>query len=172
MPTLYLIRHGQPDVTGVLLGQMDPPLSPAGRVAAATALFGISVEAVWTSPLRRARETAELTACSSLLELAELKEIDQGEWTGKRWSEIEATWPDLALRKSTDWLGIPAPGGESWACFLARVEQAWKIVRAGPSPAAVVAHHGVNAALLYLIQGRDPLTFTQQYGEVIEVEYD
>jgi broad specificity phosphatase PhoE len=171
MPTLYLIRHGQPDVTGVLLGQMDPPLSPAGRDAAA-ALCAVRVAAVWTSPLCRARETATFIPASSLTELAELKEIGQGEWTGKRWSEIEATWPDLALRKASDWLGIAAPGGESWACFLARVEQAWKIVRAGPSPAAVVAHHGVNAALLYLIQGRDPLTFTQQYGEVIEVEYD
>jgi alpha-ribazole phosphatase len=172
MATLYLIRHAEPDVTGVLLGQMDPPLSTVGRARAAATLSGIRVETVWTSPLCRARDTAAFIHTNSLTAISELQEIDQGEWTGRRWAEIEVMWPDLAVLKSSDWLGISAPGGETWAGFLTRVEGAWRTVRAGPTPAAVVAHQGVNAALLYLIKGSDPLGFTQQYGEVIEVEYN
>jgi alpha-ribazole phosphatase len=172
MASLYLIRHCEPEVSGVLLGQLDPPLSASGRQAAATVLTGIRVEVAWSSPLRRARETAGLIDCHRLVELDDLKELDQGEWTGKAWSEVEAGWPDLAARKLDDWLGIAPPGGEAWDAFVARVRQGWDIIRSGAFPAAVIAHQGVNAALLYLIAGRNPIEFAQGYGEVIELEYD
>ena len=172
MASLYVIRHGEPEVSGVLLGQLDPPLSASGKLAAATRLTGIRVEAVWSSPLRRAKETAALIDCRRLVEVAELKELDQGEWTGKTWAEVEAGWPGLAARKLDDWLGIAAPGGEAWDAFVGRVRKGWEMIRSGPFPAAVIAHQGVNAALLYLIAGRNPIEFTQGYGEVIELEYD
>jgi alpha-ribazole phosphatase len=172
MASLFLIRHCQPEITGVLLGQMDPPLSGEGRLHAATALAGIQVEVVWTSPLRRARETADLINAHRVVEIPELREIDQGEWTGKTWAEVEATWSDLASRKSSDWLGVPAPGGEAWSSLADRVQRAWGVIRTGPAPAAVIGHQGVNAALANLIDGRNPLEFTQHYGEVILLEYD
>jgi alpha-ribazole phosphatase len=172
MATLYLIRHGKPEVTGVMLGQLDPPLSGDGRTCATAALSRIDVEVVWTSPLSRARETAELICSHSLVELPDLREIDQGDWTGKTWTEIEVNWPELAARKSSDWLGVAAPGGESWSGFLERVNRAWNTIRAGAMPAAITGHQGVNAALMYLIEGRDPLEFVQGYGEVIQVEFD
>lgn len=171
MASLYLIRHAEPEITGVLLGQLDPPLSPAGRKQAA-ALAGIHVEAGWTSPLLRARQTAALLSTRSLREIPDLREIDHGQWTGKTWTEIETAWPDLAARKSSDWLGITAPGGETWAGFLQRVGTAWATIRQGAAPAAVIGHQGVNAALMFLITGCNPLEFRQEYGEVIQVEYD
>ncbi len=170
MASLFLIRHAEPQITGVLLGQLDPPLSDAGRIQAET-LSDVEVEIVWTSPLRRAKETAHFVRANRI-EIPELREIDQGEWTGKSWAEIEARWGDLALRKSNDWLGISAPGGESWPEFLERIGKAWVVVRAGVAPAAIVAHQGVNAALKFLIDGSDPTQFTQGYGEVIQLEYD
>jgi broad specificity phosphatase PhoE len=172
MPTLYLVRHGEPEIIGVMLGQLDPPLSSDGRTRAMAALSRIDVEVVWTSPLRRARETAELIRSGSVVELPELREIDQGDWEGKTWTEIEANWPDLAARKLSDWLGVAPPGGESWTSFLERVDRAWKTIRAGVMPTAISAHQGVNAALTHLIEGRDPLEFVQGYGEVIQLEYD
>jgi len=171
MPLLYLIRHGKPEITGVMLGQMDPPLSEEGRRQAA-ALATLQIEVAWTSPLRRARETAACMASSRITELTELKEMDLGDWTGKTWDAIENAWPDLAARKIADWLGWAAPAGEDWHEFLNRVRNAWNSIKAGPFPAAVVAHEGVNAALMHLIQGSDPLQFRQGYGEVIRVEYD
>lgn len=171
MASLFLIRHAEPEIRGVLLGQMDPPLSRHGRIQAA-ALADIQVEIAWTSPLHRATETAQFIRADRVREIPELREIDQGEWTGKSWAEVEARWGELALRKSKDWLGIPAPGGESWADFLVRVAKAWTTVRTGSLPTAVIAHQGVNAALKFLIDGSDPLQFTQQYAEVIQLEHN
>jgi broad specificity phosphatase PhoE len=172
MATLYLIRHGEPEITGVMLGQMDPPLSRRGRSEVAARLAGLFVEQAWTSPLRRAHETAQFIPARDLVELPELREIDHGDWTGKSWAEIEAAWPELAAHKSSDWLGVAAPGGETWERFLERVQSAWKMIRAGRMPAAVVGHQGVNAALMYVIKGCSPLEFKQAYGEVIQIDYD
>ena len=168
MATLYLIRHAEPTHTGVLLGQLDPGLSPHGRQQAAT-LANLPVEQVWSSPLRRARQTANHIN-RPIIEIPELRELHQGDWTGKSWIEIEANWPDQAASKLTDWLHTPAPGGETWPDFLTRIALALHRIQKGPFPAAVVAHQAVNAALRYLIDARDPLTHTQQYGEIIELE--
>jgi len=172
MAFLFLIRHAEPEITGVMLGQLDPPLSPNGRVQAVDVLSALQVDTVWTSPLRRAIETAQSIRAHHVVELTELREIDQGEWTGRTWSEIEIQWNDLAAQKTWDWLGIAAPGGESWADFIDRIGQAWTRIRTGRGPTAVVGHQAVNAALKHLIDGSDPLEFTQQYGEVIRLEYD
>jgi broad specificity phosphatase PhoE len=171
MASLFLIRHEEPAIAGVMLGQMDPALSLAGKTRAAAALPEIQVEVAWTSPLRRARETAAFIRSRRLAEIPELREIHQGEWTGKTWAEIEDKDKDLAARKLSDWLGIAAPGGETWADFLDRIRRAWSVIRAGPKPAAVIGHLGVNAALAHLIDDRNPLGFTQKYGEVISIEY-
>ena len=172
MASIYLIRHDEPEMKGALLGQMDPPLSDAGREHAARALGGMHVPLAWTSPLLRAKDTAVFLHAAKVVEVPALREIDHGEWTGKTWAEIELGWAALASQKSADWLGIAAPGGEEWTTFLDRVRVAWRMIREGPSDSAVVAHQGVNAALAHLIKGRDPLEFTQGYGEVIHLEYD
>ena len=97
----------------------------------AQALTGLPVQVAYSSPLRRARETADCIGCP-VVEIPELAELDQGEWTGKSWAEIEGHWPNHAARKLEDWLGVPAPGGETWELFLARVETAWNRIRIGP----------------------------------------
>ncbi|MDQ6700431.1 MAG: histidine phosphatase family protein [Acidobacteriota bacterium] len=171
MATLYLIRHGEPEQRGVFLGQMDPPLSVVGRMQAASSLEKIEVAIAYTSPLRRARETAEYVGSPQTVIMEGLREIDFGEWTGKTWREIESGWSELARLKAADWLGIAAPGGESWRQFLNRIETVWHAVRTGPAPAAVVGHQAVNAALAHLIDGMDPLVFEQQYGEVTLIDY-
>lgn len=172
MPLITLIRHGEPEIRGVLLGQLDPPLSASGRTMARDSFRNYHPEVIWTSPLRRARETAGLIESRQVRELADLSEIGMGEWTGRAWREVEESWSELARRKTSDWFGVPAPGGEGWPEFVARVQRAWHLIREGPVPAAVVAHQGVNAALRYLIDGRDPMSFRQEYCEVISLEYD
>lgn len=171
MATIHLIRHGEPEMRGVFLGQMDPPLSMPGRMQVAGSLTEIEVTIIYTSPLRRARETAEYVRSPRIRILQDLREIDFGEWTGKTWREIESGWSELAQRKAADWLGVAAPGGESWQQLLDRTGNAWRIILAGPMPAAVVAHQAVNAALANLIDGSDPLAFQQQYGEVTQINY-
>ena len=170
MAQILLIRHAEPDRQGVLLGQSDPPLSAVGRTQARETLAGLRPEIIWTSPLRRATETALFIRADSLHELPELSEVDMGAWTGLTWTQVEESWGELAGHKISNWFEVPAPGGESWSVFLARVETAWKVIRRGPANAAVVAHQGVHAALRYLIDGRDPKSFQQAYCEVIEFD--
>ncbi len=158
MPSLFLLRHAEPAITGVLLGSLDPPLSEAGRKQAVTILNDVKLAMVYSSPLRRALETAQSIARGAPIEiLNDLREISHGDWDGLTWNEIEARDPDLAARKLADWHGVPAPGGEPWPEFAARVSRAFEWIRSGPRPAAIVAHAAVNQLLGNV---------DQAYGEV------
>ncbi len=161
MPHLYLIRHCEPTLTGVLLGQCDPPLSECGRAHAGTLLDGIRPAAIYSSPLRRALETAQAIARdASVTVIDDLREITYGDWDGLMWAEIEDAEPALAARKLRDWPGVTPPGGETWPSFAARVTLAFEQIRNGPRPAAIVAHAAVNQVLC----GVD-----QPYGGVYEL---
>jgi broad specificity phosphatase PhoE len=145
---IYLVRHAEPEITGVLLGQCDPPLSDAGRVQAASILEGIEVAIVYASPLRRALETARILARGVPVEVIDdLREITYGAWDGQAWAQIEAADPDLARRKLRNWRDVTPPGGEPWEDFVARVKRAFDAIREGSRPAAIVAHAGVNEIL-------------------------
>jgi broad specificity phosphatase PhoE len=171
MPSIYLIRHEEPEMRGRFIGRTDPPLTAAGRLAAAAKLGALEVASIYVSPLRRARQTAEaIRTLAAPMVVDELAEIHFGEWEGLTWQEIELRWPNTACRKVEDWLGVTAPGGESWADFCVRVECALRRVLAGPRPAAVVAHMVVNAALAARLMGADPKRFHQEYGEVLPCE--
>jgi broad specificity phosphatase PhoE len=148
MPSLFLVRHAEPVITGVLLGSLDPPLSEAGRKHADTLLNNVKLAIVYSSPLRRALETAQSIARGAPVEiLDDLREISNGDWDGLTWSEIEARDPYRAARKLADWRGISAPGGEPWSEFAARVSRAFERISRGPRPAAIVAHAAVNQLL-------------------------
>lgn len=148
MPNLYVIRHCEPVLTGVLLGQCDPPLSESGRAHAATLLQKITLAAVYSSPLRRAVQTAEIIARGRAVTIIDdLREITYGDWDGRTWAEIEAADPGLAARKLLDWPGVTPPGGEVYSSFTARVTRALEEIRNGPRPAAIVAHAAVNQVL-------------------------
>ena len=169
MRTLYLIRHACPTVEGVLLGQSDPPLSERGRSDAQRAFSGLEVERVYSSPLRRARETAAFLQAEVTV-LDELAEISLGAWDGKRWDDVQRADPALANRKSEDWFGVTPPDGESWSVFTERVLRALEHVRRGPMPAAIVAHSAVNSVIAASLLGAPSIRFQQAYCEVIELD--
>jgi broad specificity phosphatase PhoE len=99
---LLLVRHGETDwnVERRFQGHADPPLNAAGRRqsrALAADLAREPVDAVYTSDLARARETAEIVAGhvdAPVIPLRGLREIDVGEWQGLTWPEIEERYPD------------------------------------------------------------------------------
>jgi broad specificity phosphatase PhoE len=161
MPHLYVIRHCEPTSTGALLGQCDPPLSDSGRDHAATLLVGIRLIAVYSSPLRRALETAQAIARGVPVTIVDdFREITYGDWDGLTWAEIESAEPNLAARKLLDWTGVTPPGGETYSSFTARVTRAFDRISNGPRPAAIVAHAAVNQILC---------GFDQPYGGVHEL---
>jgi broad specificity phosphatase PhoE len=104
--TILLARHGETDWNrdNRFQGHADPPLNATGRAQAANlsaALVDVPLAAVYSSPLRRAFETAEIAAAPhglSPLPLDALREVDVGSWQGLTRSEIEARFPDQFAR--------------------------------------------------------------------------
>ncbi len=171
MPRLYLVRHAEPQTTGLLLGWADPPLSPAGREQARRALADLRAGIVYSSPLRRALETAHsIPAGAPVQVLHELKEISYGSWDGKSWAEIQTEAAGSVGQEMQDWFAVTPPGGEGWDLFRQRIGRALARIRRGPFPAIVVAHAAVNAELAHRIAGTEPAEFIQDYCGVIEYD--
>src|SRR4029079_8992231 len=102
MTTLLVARHGETDWNraGRWQGWADPPLNDTGRAQArrlAEELRETAVDAVYSSDLRRAFETAEILAAPHAVPVvadAGLREIDIGSWSGLTRAEIDARFPD------------------------------------------------------------------------------
>ena len=137
---IVLVRHGETDANarGLALGRADPPLTGRGLVqaqrlaarfatpAGATGATGGSAigmnpaAVVRTSPLQRARQTADAIAGALGLGVVvddRLVEMDYGEWDGLSFSEIPA---DALARWHADPSLVP-PGGESLDAVGARM---------------------------------------------------
>ena len=114
MTTILLARHGETDWNreGRFQGQADPPLNRTGRAQAvdlSVALMAEQLAAVYSSPLRRALETAEVLAASHGLEpvpVDDLREVDVGSWSGLTRAEVEERFPAQFAR----WLDY----GQGW----------------------------------------------------------
>jgi broad specificity phosphatase PhoE len=126
---LLLLRHGQTElsVQRRYSGHGDPELTPLGHAQAAGAAARLArvpqIAAVLTSPLRRARQTAEVVAAATGAPLAvrpRLIETDFGKWEGLTFAEARARDPQI----HGEWLGseeVAPPGGESFAAVGRRV---------------------------------------------------
>jgi broad specificity phosphatase PhoE len=150
MTILILARHGETDWNreNRFQGHADPPLNALGRaqsVELAETLAGESIARVYTSPLRRARETAELVAERLGVEiepLEALREIDVGSWTGLTRDEVAERFPEGYAR----WLARAPHGfedGETYEELTARVIPALRaLAEAHPSATLLVVTHG------------------------------
>ncbi|HEX4747891.1 MAG TPA: histidine phosphatase family protein [Gaiellaceae bacterium] len=154
--TIVLVRHGETDWNrdNRFQGHADPPLNDTGRAQAAALaeeLRAHSFAAAYTSPLRRAAETAEILASALRLDpIAEpaLKEVDVGSWSGLTRAEIEARYPEGFAR----WLeyGHGWDDGETYETLGARVVAGLLKIGARHSNTAVlgVTHGGpIRSAL-------------------------
>lgn len=100
---VYIIRHGQTDwnIVKKMQGTEDIPLNDTGREQAlicARALSEIPFEAIYTSPLSRALETAQIISnykChASVIACQGLIERDFGEASGMTYEQMHATYPE------------------------------------------------------------------------------
>jgi broad specificity phosphatase PhoE len=100
--TILIARHGQSDWNQAKRwqGHADRPLTQRGReqaVALADRLAHIELDAVYSSDLKRARDTAAVVADSQGLELRQLhdlREVDVGSWSGLTRDEAEERFPE------------------------------------------------------------------------------
>jgi broad specificity phosphatase PhoE len=111
--TIVLVRHGETDWNRErrFQGHADIPLNEDGRLQVhelAELLAGERFVTAYSSPLRRALETAEILArrIGVEIELRDgLKEVDVGSWSGLTTTEVEQRFPDGFRRWSADRAG-------------------------------------------------------------------
>ena len=157
MTTLLLIRHASCDPVGRSIAGRTPGvgLNAYGRQQVETLVAQIRelpVEAVYSSPLERAMQTAQPLAQQkgvSVEEVAGLNEIDFGEWTGRTLAELEpiAEWRRFNTHRS----GTRIPGGETIKEVLTRaLGELLRIERRHPgrSLVAVISHADVLRAAI------------------------
>jgi broad specificity phosphatase PhoE len=148
--TLILARHGETDWNreNRFQGHADPPLNDLGRRQSqelAATLNGEQIARVYTSPLRRAAETAEIVAGTLGLEVEPvegLREIDVGAWSGLTRDEVAARFPEeygLWLERAPDGF----EGGETYDELAARVIPALRgLAGRHPAETVLVVTHG------------------------------
>lgn len=143
--TVLLVRHGLTPTTGKLLPGRAPGLhlSDDGRAQAQRAAERIaqlkSVDAVYSSPLERARETAAPIAAARQLRVQVdkgLLECDFGEWTGGQLKSLMKlpAWNTVQRAPST----FTFPGGESFTAMQHRVVGAIDRLRAAHDGGVIV----------------------------------
>ena len=141
---ILLVRHGQTPTTGTVLPGRAPGLhlSERGRAqadAVAERLSGLPVHAIYSSPLERARETAEPSAARAGLPISEdagLLECDFGDWTGAALAGLTGLpeWQTVQHNPSA----FRFPNGEGFSGMQARIVGTLDALRAAHPGSVVV----------------------------------
>jgi broad specificity phosphatase PhoE len=154
MTTILLARHGETEWNriGRYQGWADPPLNETGREQArmlAEQLRSTPFAAVYSSDLRRARETAEIVAAPHGVPVVVepgLREVNVGAWSGLTRAEVERRFP-----------AGERPGGETREQHAARVlGAAERIARAHPAERILLVSHGGTMRALRTHVSDDP----------------
>jgi broad specificity phosphatase PhoE len=157
---LLLARHGETDWNrdGRFQGHADPPLNERGRRQAralAELLAGEPIEAVYSSDLLRAQETAQIVAMQLGLDVVvdpQLRERDVGEWSGLTRAEIDERFPNQIQA----WREGRAVVGETREALSERVlAAARRISAAHPDGVVLVVSHGGALRMLRHAAGED-----------------
>lgn len=150
MTAIVFIRHGPTDwnAQGLIQGQTDVPLSPAGR--AEVSRWRVPPDFLgydwYASPLARAVETARLLGIAAPALEPRLMEAHWGEWEGLSLADLRAELGDTLAANERRGLDLTPPGGESPRMVRARLA-AW-LAEMAPRrrPLVAVCHAGVLRA--------------------------
>ena len=150
---LLLIRHGETTANAErrVQGHLDVPLSDHGLEESdllARRIAALPVAAIYSSPLLRARQTADVIADALSLEIEErdeLMERDVGALSGLVWDEVMERYPEFMRARAEPNPMIEVPGYELDAAFNLRVQNVLEaiIARHPEQTVAAVTHGGV-----------------------------
>jgi broad specificity phosphatase PhoE len=148
----WFLRHGETEANAadLIAGATDSPLTAQGRAqakAAAERLTAWPLTAIYSSPLSRARDTADAVARKLGLPVTVIDGLAE-----RRWGAWEGQPRSILVRDA-----IPPGGGEGPDVFRARVLQALATIPASGLP-LVVAHSGIARVLREQLLGADVAT--------------
>lgn len=170
---LYMVRHGQTASSrdNRFSGSSDPPLTAVGEAMAeafATAYAPLRWDAIYTSPMLRARQTAEplcrLVQVEPTIEDG-LKEIGYGEWEGLKQDEVKQRWPAAFDYWAHDVASRGTPGGETAfhvAARAMRVVEAARSRHEGGGNVLLVSHKATLRVIACALLGLDVRLFRQR----------
>ncbi len=143
LPMIYLVRHGETawTLTAQHTGRTDIALNEQGERQArglAARFTALRFERIISSPLQRARRTAQLATLGSSVEFDDdLMEWDYGSYEGRRSADIEVERPGWRLFRDG------CPGGETLDAVAARADRIVHRVRAEDGNVLVFAHREI-----------------------------
>ncbi|NWF92817.1 MAG: histidine phosphatase family protein [Syntrophaceae bacterium] len=171
MTTIYLVRHGQTawNKEEVFRGRTDIPLNEIGIREAELAgeyLKGMDIEAIYSSPLSRAKETALRIAHFFSLEVQPLEGITDmsfGKWEGRPLKEVQVDDAELYRQWREEPHLVRLPGGETLDEVRVRAMAALEeVIESHPGRNIVlVSHRVVNKVIICGILGIDNSHFWQ-----------
>lgn len=163
-----LLRHGATELHSgkLVMGRYDAHLSEIGRAQMASAgqrlaEMGLAAKTVYHSPLRRARDSAEIVNEALKLPMTEvddLAEISLGAWDGRLISDVQREFPGEYARRGEFLMSYRFDeASESFYMVQHRVRRALNAILAadGSRDILIVAHAGVVKCLFGLLHGRD-----------------
>ena len=164
--TLWLVRHAQPMIEPrVCYGQLDVPADVAATTECACELAKILPPDIniICSPLQRCEQLAQLLIGLqpdfSYRKDPRLKEMDFGQWEGKRWDDIGPQALDAWV---ADFANHRPGNGESVRQFMQRVADVWDEARNTPGT-LWITHAGVIRAATLLHGGQRQITSASQW---------
>ncbi|MDD2467803.1 MAG: histidine phosphatase family protein [Desulfobulbus sp.] len=158
---IYLLRHGEIDKSSPrrFLGQTDLPLNQNGINQAkrlGQVLADIPFSRFFSSSLSRAMQTATFVSGRSTSEIVTVdafREIDLGTWEGLTVAEVRQRFPNAYEERGLHMGTFRPLRGESFAEVAARaLPVLQKIANKHRGPTLIVAHAGVNRAILSCLQ--------------------
>ena len=175
MLRLFLLRHGQTAMSraNVFCGRrLDPPLTPEGMAMAdafARCYRTLPWRAIYSSPLARARATAEPLAVAlgmTVIERADLAEIDYGQWDGRSADEVSRDHHVEYERWTADPAWNPPTGGEMAVALAQRMTRVIEEIDLahGDGNVLVVSHKASIRVALCALLGVDVGRFRYRFG--------
>jgi len=194
MTEIILVRHGETEwnVEEIFRGRIDIELNETGIKQAellAEYLSNVKIEAIYSSPLKRALKTAEMIANYHQLEVEialGLIDFNYGKWQGLPHQEVR----DKYKRLYTEWINSPdqvtIPGGESLNDVRKRaIGVVDEVIAKYKGTVVLVSHRVVNKVLICALLGLDNshfwnirqdtcgiTTFTYENGRFILTEHN
>jgi broad specificity phosphatase PhoE len=155
---LTLISHASTSAVREVTFPADEPIDPSGQAkASALAKELRRVDAAWTSPALRARQTAEALQLEATVDPA-LKDVDLGCWTGRSFADVLAAEPDAVAAWTSESDAAPH-GGESVVVLLERVARWLDGLKQADERVVAVTHPAVIRAAIVLGIDAKPMSF-------------
>ena len=178
---IYFVRHGQTEWNAAarMQGQQDSDLNEIGRRQAedhGRLLARVGIDALYVSPLNRARQTLAIVQRFVALDARaddRIKEWNCGLWSGQLRADVRKRWPQEWAALEADPYHYRGPGCENYPDMIVRSRPFVDELRASPERRIAVISHGmIGRVMVGTLMGFDAsamLAFKQPNDVVYRV---